>query len=106
MPGALTRREVFDRVVARAVIHLAQHTPDIAEADVVVEDVPLASRRLTRAPLGRIMSQLNPPQLVLHRRPIEQAGGGTPLVRDVLAELVGEWLAHDPGDVDPHYPRW
>ncbi len=105
MPRSVTRREAFDRRVARAVVHLASHTPQIADIDIVVEDVPIVSRRLDRAPLGRVVRQTNPTQLVLHRRPIEQTGAADPLLRDVLAELAAEWLGCEPVEVDPHYPR-
>jgi hypothetical protein len=86
-------------------MHLAEHTPQIADADIVVEDVPIVGRRIHRAPLGRVIRQTSPTQLVLHRRPIEQAGGEVSLLRDVLAELAAEWLGCEPTAVDPHYPR-
>ena len=105
MPGALTRRERFDRVVARAVAHLASHWPELMRVDVVVEDVPRVSRRAHTPPLGRVVRQTNPPQLVVHRRPLEQVAAPPELVRDVLAELAADLFAKAPEEVDPHYPR-
>lgn len=105
MPGALTRREQFDRQVARAVSHLARHSPEVLTADVVVQEVPRVPRRLAVAPLGRVVRQTSPAQLVVHRRPIEHLGSDTALIRDVLAELAGDLLAKSPDELDPHYPR-
>lgn len=105
MPGALSRRERFDRMVARAAGHLAMHCPEVRAADIVVEDVPLVPRRAERAPLGRVVRQTSPPQLVVHRRPLEQLGAPPELVRDLLAELAADLLAKSPDEIDPHYPR-
>jgi hypothetical protein len=105
MPGARTRRENFDRTVTAAVLHLSRHCPQIRGAAVVVEDVPWVPRRALTVPLGRVVRQASPAQLVLHRRPIECAGGGEDLVRDVLAELAADLLLASPEQIDPHYPR-
>lgn len=105
MPGALTRREQFDRIVARAVAHLSRHSPEVLAVDVVVQEVPRVPRKSPTAPLGRVLRQTSPPQLVLHRRPIEHLGADSDLVRDVLAELAGDLLAKSPDELDPHYPR-
>lgn len=105
MPGARTRRENFDRTVSAAVVHLSRHCPQLLGAAVVVEDVPWVPRRALTVPLGRVVRHASPPQLVLHRRPIEGAGGGEELVRDVLAELAADLFLVAPEQIDPHYPR-
>jgi len=110
LPGALTRRAKFDQHVSDAVIHLSGHTSDVLHLDVVVAEVPsdTAEDTVDSVFLGEL--DRGQPSVVLHRRPILARAAVLQcdvevLVRDVLAELVAQWLSRDAGDVDPHYPR-
>lgn len=107
MPGSRTRREKFDTLLTAAVINLGRHCPQVRSSavDVLVEEVPWVPKRALTIPLGRVVRHTSPPQLVLHRRPIECAGGGEALVRDVLAELAADLFLTAPEKLDPDYPR-
>jgi hypothetical protein len=62
-------------------------------------EVPLATHRPARA--GR------PPVVVLYRRPVElrapESAERRDLVRDLVAEQLGELLGLDPRELDPGY---
>lgn len=110
VPAALSRRQRFDELVAAAVAHLAVHAPEANRVDVEVQDVPPVPKGDETVPLGRVVRRYPRNLLVLHRRPILAAAAGDggppdPLVRDVLAELLGDLLLRAPAELDPHYPR-
>ena len=105
LPGALSRRQRFDRKVADAAAALCEVHPELAEVSVVVEDVPDVPVRAARIPLGRVVRQTAVPQLVVHRRAVESHAAADELICDVLAELAGDLLVRPPGELDPRYPR-
>ena len=105
LPGAISRRQRFDRSVAEVVAEFGTRVPEVHDIDVLVEDVPAVPAKATRIPLGRVVRHTATPQLVIHRRAIEATGSGTDLVRDVLAEIAGDLLIRPPEDFDPGYPH-
>ncbi len=109
MPGSLTRAQRFDRDSSLAAARLLAMNSQLGGVDVVVEDVPRMPARATRVALGRVHRQTARPQLVLHRKAIEARTEDrdelVALVRDVLAELAGDYLGCAAEDVDPEYPR-
>lgn len=109
MPGSLSRAQRFDEESSRAAARLLALNPQLDGVDVVVEDVPRMPARAARISLGRVHRQTTRPQLVLHRKAIESRTEVREelvgLLRDVLAELAGDYLGTAAEDVDPEYPR-
>jgi predicted component of type VI protein secretion system len=109
MPGSLSRAQRFDLESSIAAARLLVLNPQLEGVDVVVEDVPRMPARASRVSLGRVHRQTTRPQFVLHRKAIESRAEDRDeviaLVRDVLAELAGDYLGSPADEVDPEYPR-
>lgn len=112
LPIAKSRAQQFDELVLLAVERIQRAIPELEDVEVVVEEVPPGARRdgsPDPVPLGRIAAPtpLRPPQLIVHRRPIElRSAPGEEreaLIQDVIAELVAELFGIAPQQVDPDY---
>ena len=112
IPLAKSRAENFDDLVIDAVERIQMAIPELADIEVVVEEVPPAARRdgfPDPVPLGRVevARGILTAQIVIHRRPVElRSAPGQEredLVQDVVAELVAELFGIAPIDVDPDY---
>lgn len=118
VPVSRSRAERFDDLVLDAVQELQAHWPELADAEFAVEDIPPGSTDTPRldtdvvldrgVALGRLVRSrtvgTTGALLVAYRRPIEaRAADGDErgdLVYTVLAELAGELLGRDPGELD------
>jgi predicted Zn-dependent protease with MMP-like domain len=119
LPGARTRHERFEDLVAESAERLAEMWGTRLEAvHFLVELVP-SKQALGRAeaagrgvPLGTTVSAAprRPARVIVYRRPVEELSPGPvelpEVVHDVVVELVAELLAMAPEDVDPGYGRW
>jgi hypothetical protein len=120
VPLDTSRAAEFDDLVLRSMERLERLWPtdrapvDLAAVELVVEDIPPPSELEGAVdgpmPLGaahRGSARLGtPPQLVVYRRAIETRSTDLdrgPLVREVLAECVGDLFGMAPEDVDPEY---
>lgn len=116
LPGHRSRREDFDRLVLGALQALLPAFGDrLRYVDVAVEDVPPsgpAPWEEEAVPLGRHFpaDRARPARIVLYRRPIETrcetAEDLDLLVRQVLSEQIGGYLALPPDEVDPGAWDW
>ncbi len=114
MPGALTRAEKFDRLVADVAAHLVRLHPALKSVEFGVEEVPpsdpAAWERETVA-VGRYFPEDRalrmPARIVIYRRPVLVRTFGpedvADFVRMVVTEQVAEALGMNPEDVDPYY---
>ena len=111
MPISRSRAAEFDDFVVSSVERLQRAYPELAEVEVLVDEVPPRERRDGSADpveLGRVHPSINgrPAQLVIHRRPIELRTAGIAreeLVHDTVTELVAELYGLSPQEVDPDY---
>lgn len=108
----VSRSARFDGLVLDAVERLERRWPQLAEVDVLVEEVPPPDADAwtdDAVPLGRSEPgrREEPPRIVVYRRPVEaRAEGRTELgllVHDVVVEEVAELLGLAPESVDPSY---
>lgn len=103
---ALEAAAAMDRVQAR-------YPEELAGIRVVVAAVPPddPADRETPVPLARVVRGGGgaPARIVIHRRPVELRTDGLldqrRLLREVVAEAVGELLGKEPEEVDPTYGR-
>ncbi|MDN5559531.1 MAG: metallopeptidase family protein [Ruaniaceae bacterium] len=114
LPGALTRSEKFDRLVADVAAHLLRLHPSLKAVEFGVEEVPpsdpAAWERETVA-VGRYFPEDRalrmPARIVIYRRPVLVRAFGpedvADFVRLVVTEQVAEALGMHPEDVDPYY---
>lgn len=111
LPAHRTRAERFDELVADATHRLAtrwsQHWGSL---EMAVEDVPTSDPAPWEhgVPLGRVFpgEYGAPTRIVIYRRPLEQRALPDELpglLRDILAEQVGQVLGLRPDEVDPLY---
>lgn len=111
LPGSLTRRERFDRIVADAAGALIERYPRrLQHLRVLVEDVPPsdpAPWEDRAVALGRALpaTREHPPRIVVHRMPIQSRAAGPEdvemIVRQVVSEQIGSMLGIAPEDLDP-----
>lgn len=117
-PASSTRGERFGDLVLAAVDRLEPRWGEhLAALDVEVHDVPPATPvpgsgpRTVDDPVPladhRPATRDAPPVIVVYRRPVELRTPAGParvdLVRDLVAEQLGEILGVDPGELDPAY---
>jgi predicted Zn-dependent protease with MMP-like domain len=108
-PLFTTRLERFDELVLAAVERIeARGGHDLSVVEFGVEDAPPVDDSWAEqpVPLAALVlgTGVEPPRIVLFRRPIEMRAAGeelTELVYDVLVERVAELLGREPGEVDP-----
>lgn len=114
LPIVRSRSERFDALVVAAVDILEQSVPELADVDVVVEDIPPGPSRKGRfdpIDLGHCRGPEGefPARITVYRRPIEmRSAAGVArerLVRESLVELVAELLGRSPAEVDAQYSR-
>lgn len=122
LPGARTRRERFEDLVAESSMRLEQlHETEVSGIDFRIAFVPdrdsldRAASRGEAAPLGRsVRAQARGAtrelkQVVVYRRPVEQLSPSPvvlpELVHDVVVELVSELMNLPPEQVDSTYGR-
>ena len=106
LPVSRTRAEQFDELVLAAVSRLeSRWSTELAEVEVLVEDVPDVGDR--DVPLGRTepATPQDPARIVVYRRPVEARARSLRarelLVPDVVLEQLADLLGLDPGTVDP-----
>ena len=112
VPIALSRREVFDRIVI-GVVHKIEDRwhDDLGLIEFAVEETPIVPDDWApdTVPLASLVrgTGAEPTRLVLFRRPIElrceTRGDLLALVHTVLVEQVSELLGRDPEEIDPGY---
>ena len=108
LPGARSRAEQFDELVVAELSRVVRRfRTELAELDVLVDEVPPDDGdevRLFRTSPG---AEGRPAQLVVHRRPVEARARGVrareDLVHHVVVEAVAELLGLSPEDVDPDH---
>lgn len=128
LPGARTRRDVFDDLVTETLDHFDARWDDaLAGIGVLVEEVPplpgdgLDDPALDPSvledqgvPLSRVVERPHdtrgrpmPPILILYRRPLEvravDRADLADLVHDVLVEQLASLLGVSPDDLDPGF---
>ena len=112
-----SRREIFNGLVKTAIEEIDERIGSrikgsLTSIEFSVEQIPNAvelKHRKTSVPLGRSESSspTKPARVVLYRRPIELRGTDDEslerIIRDVLAEHIGQLVGMNPNDVDPDY---
>jgi hypothetical protein len=108
----VSRGDRFGDLVVAAVDRLEPRWgPHLPALDVEVHDVPPvpAAGGDGEVPLAthRPATRARPPVVVVYRRPVElrapERALRVDLVRDLVAEQLGEILGLDPGELDPGY---
>lgn len=115
LPAARSRAEAFDELVLDSLDRLSlRWSAELAEIEVVVEDVPAvgpgdedARSREDGVALARSEPATGdrPARIVVHRRPVESRAKGLrareDLVHDVVVDAVADLLGLAPEVVDP-----
>jgi predicted Zn-dependent protease with MMP-like domain len=109
VPVSRSRAEVFEALVAEAVMRLQRRLPDQLRAvDFAVQDVP-PHEDGAGVPLGASFAADGDraARVVVYRRPVDTRAASERvralLVNDVVVEQVAELLGIDPEAVDPDY---
>lgn len=119
MPGARTRLERFEDLVAESIERLGELWGEaVIGIDFRIEAIPgrkvldKAVATGTRVPLGKALAATprRGSRATIYRRPVEELSPSAvelpDVVHDVVIELVAELLAKDPEEIDPDYGRW
>jgi predicted Zn-dependent protease with MMP-like domain len=114
LPAARSRAEAFDELVLDSLERLSRRWgAELADVEVVVEEVPAASPAEDGRPReeGVALARAEPAtgdrpaRIVVHRRPVESRATGLrareDLVHDVVVDAVADLLGLAPEVVDP-----